>query len=186
MAKFSKVATPVVALLATIVIFIAMFVSVPTAQGSTPVNQTTAMIDDSAKPVPPRPAPRASRAQIRAAVFPNLHKASPARSKAYAKFYINWRYKWGYEQFKCLVPLWERESGWTYNSYDPAQGNRMAGGVRRTWGIPQANPGTKMASEGKDWRTNTATQIRWGAKYIKKTYKTPCNALAFWNNHHWY
>jgi hypothetical protein len=30
------------------------------------------------------------------------------------------------------------------------------------YGIPQALPGSKMASAGPDWRTNAATQVRWG------------------------
>ena len=30
------------------------------------------------------------------------------------------------------------------------------------YGIPQALPGTKMATVGSDWRTNPATQIKWG------------------------
>lgn len=139
-----------------------------------------------------KPTPRANAAQrasrsLHARLYPNLHKAKPARSKAYAKFYIAHKYGWGNSQYKCLVKLWNHESGWRYNSYDPAQGSSTAGGVRKTWGIPQANPGTKMRSEGADWRTNTATQIRWGAKYIKKShYKTPCGAWNFWQSNHWY
>lgn len=140
------------------------------------------------KPIPrANAAQRASRA-LHARLFPKLHKAKPARSKQYAKFFIKYRYNWKTEQYQCLVKLWEKESGWTYNSYDPGQGSAMAGGVRKTWGIPQANPGTKMASEGSDWRTNTATQIRWGSKYIKNNprYKTPCGAWYFWQSHRWY
>ena len=34
------------------------------------------------------------------------------------------------------------------------------------YGIPQSLPGRKMASHGKDWRTNPETQIRWGLSYI--------------------
>lgn len=139
----------------------------------------------------PKPTPRATAAQrasraLHARLFPKLHKAKPARSKAYAKFYIRHRYHWKTQQYQCLVKLWEKESGWTYNSYDPGQGSAMAGGVRKTWGIPQANPGTKMRSEGADWRTNTATQIRWGAKYIKSVYGTPCGAWGYWQDHRWY
>ena len=35
------------------------------------------------------------------------------------------------------------------------------------YGIPQALPGSKMASAGPDWQTSAATQIRWGLGYIK-------------------
>ncbi len=36
------------------------------------------------------------------------------------------------------------------------------------YGIPQAVPGSKMASAGKSWRSNATTQIRWGLGYIKE------------------
>ena len=45
-----------------------------------------------------------------------------------------------------------------------------------------------MATIANDWRTNPVTQIRWGLKYIKSSYGTPCNALGAWNSRypHWY
>ncbi len=79
-------------------------------------------------------------------------------------------------QFGCLNDIWSRESGWRYNA-ENASG---------AYGIPQALPGSKMASAGPDWQTNPATQIRWGLGYIKSTYGTPCNAWAFWQAHGWY
>ena len=69
-------------------------------------------------------------------------------------------------QFGCLDNIWSRESGWRYNAQN-------ASGA---YGIPQALPGSKMASSGADWQTNPATQINWGLGYIKSTYGTPCNA----------
>jgi hypothetical protein len=54
------------------------------------------------------------------------------------------------------------------------------------YGIPQALPGGKMASAGGDWRTNPATQIRWGLSYIASTYGTPCGAWAHSQSHGWY
>ena len=62
-------------------------------------------------------------------------------------------------------------------------GERLA--VRRgepasgAYGIPQALPGSKMASAGADWQTNPATQIKWGLGYIKAIYGNPCSAWAF-------
>jgi len=47
------------------------------------------------------------------------------------------------------------------------------------YGIPQALPGSKMASAGADWATNPATQITWGLGYITGRYGTPCGA---WNH----
>ena len=71
--------------------------------------------------------------------------------------------------FGCLLDLWNRESGWVYDA-ENASG---------AYGIPQALPGSKMASAGADWQTNPATQIRWGLGYIKAIYGNPCSAWAF-------
>jgi Transglycosylase SLT domain len=79
-------------------------------------------------------------------------------------------------QFGCLDQMWMRESGWNYQAYN-------ASGA---YGIPQALPGSKMASAGPDWQTNPATQINWGLGYIKSMYGTPCNAWAFWQAHGYY
>jgi Transglycosylase SLT domain len=79
-------------------------------------------------------------------------------------------------QFGCLDNIWSRESGWNYQAQN-------ASGA---YGIPQALPGSKMASAGSDWQTNPATQIRWGLGYIKSMYGTPCGAWAFWQNNGWY
>ncbi len=71
--------------------------------------------------------------------------------------------------FGCLLDLWNRESGWRYDA-ENASG---------AFGIPQALPGSKMASAGADWQTNPATQIKWGLGYIKAVYGNPCNAWGF-------
>lgn len=84
---------------------------------------------------------------------------------------------WSDADFQCLVNLWQKESGWRWNAE-----NRYSG----AYGIPQALPGSKMASAGSDWRTNPATQIKWGLGYIKGRYKTPCGAWNFFLSHGWY
>ena len=71
--------------------------------------------------------------------------------------------------FGCLVDIWNRESGWRYDA-ENASG---------AYGIPQALPGSKMASAGPDWQTNPATQIKWGLGYIKQLYGNPCAAWSF-------
>jgi hypothetical protein len=71
--------------------------------------------------------------------------------------------------FGCLVDIWNRESGWRYDAENPSG----------AYGIPQALPGSKMASSGPDWQTNPATQIAWGLGYIKGIYGDPCKAWAF-------
>jgi hypothetical protein len=71
-------------------------------------------------------------------------------------------------QFSCLDSLWTRESGWRTTAANPSG----------AYGIPQALPGSKMASAGSDWRTNPATQIEWGLGYIASQYGSPCGAWS--------
>ena len=84
---------------------------------------------------------------------------------------------WGDSEYQCLVLLWNRESQW-----NPYAENASSG----AYGIPQALPGSKMASAGADWRTNPITQINWGIGYIKGRYGTPCSAWAHSNAVGWY
>jgi hypothetical protein len=80
-------------------------------------------------------------------------------------------------EVKCLVKLWTRESQFNHkadNKYSSA------------FGIPQALPGSKMASAGKDWRTNPKTQIKWGLGYIDGRYETPCEAWEHSERKGWY
>jgi hypothetical protein len=75
------------------------------------------------------------------------------------------------------VALWQGESGWCVTAENGGSG---------AYGIPQALPGNKMASMGKDWATNPHTQIAWGLYYIRNVYKTPAQALAFKKANGWY
>ncbi|MHB1433667.1 MAG: aggregation-promoting factor C-terminal-like domain-containing protein, partial [Streptosporangiaceae bacterium] len=84
---------------------------------------------------------------------------------------------WSTSQFSCLDPLWTRESGWNPYASNPTSG---------AYGIPQALPGSKMASAGADWQTNPATQIKWGLGYIQATYGSPCAAWAHETTYGWY
>jgi hypothetical protein len=54
------------------------------------------------------------------------------------------------------------------------------------YGIPQALPGSKMASAGPDWANNPITQIRWGLGYIADRYGSPCGAWGHSQSHGWY
>ena len=83
---------------------------------------------------------------------------------------------WGSDQFNCLVSLWNKESGWRTNAYNPSG----------AYGIPQALPGSKMASAGADWQTSARTQISWGLGYIAGVYGTPCSAWAHSQATNWY
>ena len=87
------------------------------------------------------------------------------------------QYGWSQSQFSCLQPLWFHESGWNVSAENPSSG---------AYGIPQALPGSQMASAGPDWRTNAATQIRWGLNYIHSRYGSPCGAWSHEEAHNWY
>lgn len=80
-------------------------------------------------------------------------------------------------QYRCLVKLWQRESGWSVSAYNAGSG---------ATGIPQAVPGSKMRSAGRDWRTNAVTQVRWGLTYIDQVYGSPCGAWAHSQARGWY
>jgi hypothetical protein len=84
---------------------------------------------------------------------------------------------WGASQFECLDSLWTKESGWRWNANNPSSD---------AYGIPQALPGSKMASVGSDWATNPITQIKWGLNYIASRYGTPCSAWAQSQASNWY
>jgi hypothetical protein len=83
----------------------------------------------------------------------------------------------GDDQFSCLDSLYMSESGWNVHADNPSSS---------AYGIPQALPGSKMASAGPDWETNAATQIKWGLEYIKSSYGTPCGAWSFKQGNNWY
>jgi len=87
------------------------------------------------------------------------------------------QFGWSSTQFSCLQPLWAQESGWNPYAQNPSSG---------AYGIPQALPGSKMASAGGDWQSNPATQIRWGLSYIQANYGSPCGALAHEQADGWY
>jgi hypothetical protein len=80
-------------------------------------------------------------------------------------------------QYSCLNNIWSRESGWQYNAENATSG---------AYGIPQALPGSKMASAGADWETDPTTQIKWGLGYIQGRYGTPCDAWSFWQANGFY
>jgi resuscitation-promoting factor RpfB len=78
-------------------------------------------------------------------------------------------FHWSKRQFRYLEPLWARESSWNVRAENPYSG---------AYGIPQAVPGSKMASAGRHWRSSAKTQILWGLRYIKGQYGSPAAAWA--------
>jgi hypothetical protein len=87
------------------------------------------------------------------------------------------QYGFAESQFTCLDPLWQGESGWDLHATNPSSG---------AYGIPQALPGSKMATAGADWQNNAETQIKWGLDYIRGRYGTPCGAWSFKQANGWY
>ena len=124
-----------------------------------------------------------AEAEAKAAEEARLAAASVSVSQSvqelqnYAHSLVIDSYGWSEADFVALVNLWNKESGWDihcYNSYSGA------------YGIPQALPGSKMATEGTDYETNGETQIRWGLKYIQGRYGSPSGAWQHFLDVNWY
>ncbi|MEZ0092356.1 transglycosylase SLT domain-containing protein [Streptacidiphilus sp. EB129] len=111
----------------------------------------------------------ASRASTRAALAKTY---SPGSLQAMAQSIIG-----NATQFQCFSNIVTHESGWNYTATNAGSG---------AYGLVQALPGDKMASAGADWRTNPATQIKWGVGYMNSSYGSPCGAWAFWQVHRSY
>ncbi len=94
---------------------------------------------------------------------------TPNGARTVAKVLIASTYKWNSRQMSCLNTLWTNESHWNFRAHNYSSG---------ATGIAQALPGNKMDVVATDWRTNPVTQIKWGIRYIKIRYGTPCRALA--------
>ncbi len=141
------------------------------AQGGVTANVVRDAYGVSKKVVPPPP----PAAPTRKSGAPAAGTPNPGSAQAIAHGMVLAR-GWGEDQYSCLVALWNRESHWNVYAYNPSG----------AYGIPQALPGSKMASAGADWQTNPATQITWGLGYITGRYGTPCGAWAASQAKGWY
>ncbi|GHJ50272.1 hypothetical protein Cs7R123_76140 [Catellatospora sp. TT07R-123] len=157
----------------------------PTATPSLPprVPQTApaATLAASAKPKP-NPKPTATHGTPKPAAPKPPAVATPTSCKAYSGNQLTAckllpTFGFAYSQMPPLVKLWTHESGWNARAENKGSG---------AYGIPQALPGSKMAKFGGDWKTNPATQIKWGLDYIKNRYKTPAGAWSHFQNNSWY
>lgn len=123
----------------------------------------------------------ATRAQVAAARTPTASRAKARVSASMAPRAVGRALVaekgWSAAQFTCLDKLWTKESNWTTTADNPTSS---------AYGIPQALPGKRMASHGKNWRTDAATQIRWGLDYIDDRYGTPCKAWSHSRAKNWY
>lgn len=79
-------------------------------------------------------------------------------------------------QFGYVNYLVSKESGWRVNAQNPSG----------AYGLPQALPGSKMASAGADWRTNPVTQLRWMNGYVMGRYGSWEAAVAHSKAKGWY
>jgi hypothetical protein len=80
-------------------------------------------------------------------------------------------------QYECFSKIVDHESDWNVSATNSSSG---------AYGLVQALPGNKMASAGADWKTNPATQIKWGLDYMNDRYGSPCDAWNFWQANGWY
>jgi len=97
----------------------------------------------------------------------DISHARPAKDPMNYKLYAHNQLK-DWDQFICLVELYERESNWS-----PLARNGSH------YGIPQGRS-TYLAKVGYK------KQIRWGLKYIANRHETPCKALAHWRAKGWH
>ncbi len=115
---------------------------------------------------------------FRPSIAPMGGMATQGAAQATAKQMLG-EFGFGQSQWPALRKLWDKESAWRWNAMNPISG---------AYGIPQALPGRKMASAGRDWQANPTTQIKWGLGYIKDRYGSPNAAWSKWNSRHphWY
>ena len=73
--------------------------------------------------------------------------------------------------------LINKESGW-----NPTASNAYSG----AYGLPQALPGSKMASHGADWQTNPYTQLAWMYDYMIGRYGSITGAWQQSQAYQWY
>jgi len=107
---------------------------------------------------------------------PAVGTPDPGSAQAYALSALQAQ-GFGQDDFNCLVALWNRESHWNVYAYNASSG---------AYGIPQALPGSKMASAGPDWQTSFVTQVNWGLGYVNGRYGSPCAAWAHSESTGWY
>lgn len=89
----------------------------------------------------------------------------------------------------CTMEIIRREAS-GFDPNDPSTWRSAAttwnGRGSGAYGVPQALPGKKMASAGRDWATNAWTQIKWMIGYMNDRYGGSCAALAYHNSAGYY
>jgi hypothetical protein len=119
----------------------------------------------------------AEKAALKRALANRGYQPGTSDPREIARQILKNKYGYGDSQFDCFNNIIMRESMWRITATNPSSG---------AYGIPQALPGSKMATVASDWRTNPATQIIWGIEYMKGRYGSPCSAWSFKRAHGWY
>lgn len=96
-----------------------------------------------------------------------MSHARPAKDPMNYKLYAYNQLK-DWDQFICLVELYEKESNWNPKARNYSH-----------HGIPQGRS-TYLA------RVGYKKQIRWGLRYIEARHQTPCKALQHFREKNWH
>lgn len=97
----------------------------------------------------------------------HLAEARPAKDPMNYKLYAHNQLQ-DWDQFVCLVELYERESNWRPHVRNGSH-----------FGIPQGK--SQYLAKADPY-----AQIRWGLKYIAHRYDTPCKALKHFRAKGWH
>ncbi|WP_327719154.1 transglycosylase SLT domain-containing protein [Streptomyces sp. NBC_00490] len=118
------------------------------------------------------------RAEVKAAAASRSSSSFPVQSSySTAQIQAMARQMVPSGQWTCFSNIVDHESSWNYTAVNASSG---------AYGLFQALPGSKMSSVADDWRTNPATQIKWGLNYMDSRYGSPCEAWSFWQANNWY
>jgi hypothetical protein len=77
----------------------------------------------------------------------------------------------------AAIYIFDSESDCNHLAVNPSSG---------AYGICQALPGIKLATAGKDWRTNPYTQIKWCFSNMRAVYGSWEAAMRFSLKNHWW
>jgi len=113
-----------------------------------------------APPPPPPPAPEPAVVYAPPTSYPLSADAAAFRNDTY-------------HYHPCLARIIDLEDGMWDPTIDYGGGH---GNTSEAYGLPQAYPGTKMASAGPDWQTSRETQLRWMHDYAVERFGSECGA----------
>ena len=100
-------------------------------------------------------------------IMPDAGGSKPVQYITY-KEYALISLDYNYQQYKCLLKLYGKESAW---KPDAVNGSH--------YGIPQGKSEWLKDQDGY-------TQVRWGLSYIGNRYGEPCVALDHWSKYGWH